>query len=141
MQFTKAVVDASVAVKWFSPEIHALEAERFLEAAHKGLLTLYAPSLLLYELGNALGKGKRFSGENIVIALGVLFNSPIEFVPPTTVLMQAAVRMMTTYHLTFYDATYGALAYSLGVPLITADPKDQGKIKEIRVVNLADVKK
>lgn len=46
------VVDASVAVKWFVPEVHAIQALRLLEGSHD----LLAPDLLLAEAGNILRK-------------------------------------------------------------------------------------
>jgi len=44
----KFVVDASVAVKWFVPEIQSAAAERLLDPE----IVLSAPDLILSELGN-----------------------------------------------------------------------------------------
>lgn len=136
MAYKRAVIDASVAVKWFSAEIHAGAAQRILASAFRRDCILSAPDLLFYEVGNALGRGKRMGEEKIFASLGVLFGSPIEFVRLDRTMMQAAARFMIAYGLTFYDAAYGALAHILGIPLITADPKDQGKIGEIRVIGI-----
>ena len=48
----RLVVDASVAVKWFLPEIHSRAAGRLLSEA----LDLIAPDLIWSELGNVLWK-------------------------------------------------------------------------------------
>lgn len=138
MAYKRAVVDASVAVKWFSAETNTDAAQRILAYAFRRDRILYAPDLLFYEIGNALGRGKRMSEEKILAALGVLYDSPIEFVRLDRMMMEAATRVMTAYELTFYDAVYGALAHMLGVPLITANPKDHGKIKEAQVVDIEE---
>ena len=44
------VVDASVAIKWFFPEIHGDAALRLLEGEHR----LHAPDLIYSEFGNVL---------------------------------------------------------------------------------------
>lgn len=134
MAYKRAVIDASVAVKWFSAETHTEAAQRILASSFRRECALYAPDLLVYEIGNALGRGKRMSEGKILSALGVLYDSPIEFVRLDRTMADAATRVMTAYGLTFYDAAYGALAHILGVPLITANPKDHDKIKEIRTI-------
>ncbi|MEK7082398.1 MAG: type II toxin-antitoxin system VapC family toxin [Patescibacteria group bacterium] len=136
MAYKKAVIDASVAVKWFSDETHTDAAQRILASAFERDRVLYAPDLLWYEIGNALGKGKRMSEEKILAAFGVLFDSPIEFVRLDQTMMHTTIHLMAAYGLTFYDAAYGALAHTLGIPLITANPKDHGKMKEASVVNI-----
>lgn len=136
MAYKRAVIDASVAVKWFSGEAQTVDAQRILASAFHRACVLYAPDLLLYEVGNALGRGKRMREEEIFSALGVLFDAPIEFVRLDMTMMQATTRMMAAYGITFYDAAYGALANALGAPLITANPKDHGKIKEIQVIGI-----
>ena len=129
------IVDASVAVKWFFQEIYSDKALILLENLQKNKIKVFAPELLLYEVGNALGKGKRLDRERVLGALHVLFQSRIKFFPMEESLMEIAVRFMLEYDITFYDASYGALAFSLGIPLLTANPKDQKKIKEIEVID------
>ena len=46
------VVDASVVLKWFLPEIHSDAARRLLAATHHYL----SPDLLFPEVGNAYGR-------------------------------------------------------------------------------------
>ena len=47
---SRVVVDASVAIKWFVPEIHADAARRLLREG----MTLLAPDLIWAEVANAL---------------------------------------------------------------------------------------
>jgi len=49
---SRYVVDASVAIKWFIPEIHS---EASLQARRSGT-RLHVPALLTLELGNVLAK-------------------------------------------------------------------------------------
>ena len=49
------VIDASVAVKWFAPEVLSSEAESLLD----GDDALFAPDLLLVECGNIIWKKVR----------------------------------------------------------------------------------
>lgn len=51
----KVVVDASVVVKWFVPEIHSAPAARLLDSD----VVLYAPDLIGSEVGNTLRKKVR----------------------------------------------------------------------------------
>ena len=51
------VVDASVAIKWFVPEIHAEAARRLLREG----ITLLAPDLIWAEVANALWRMRRRS--------------------------------------------------------------------------------
>ena len=51
----KVVVDASVAAKWFLPEIHSPAAERLLDPS----IVLCAPDLIVPELGNIVWKKLR----------------------------------------------------------------------------------
>ncbi|MBU2559444.1 type II toxin-antitoxin system VapC family toxin, partial [archaeon] len=51
---TKIVVDASVVAKWFLEEVHSEMAEAIRKDYADGLLDLAAPSLLPYEVLNAL---------------------------------------------------------------------------------------
>ena len=135
----KFVVDASVAVKWFCQEAGSDIADYLLETSQKGDTEICAPSILGYEVGNALWKGKKLDKIALTRALNVLFSSSIEFVELEELLVETTVRFMITHDLTFYDASYGALAYLFHVPLITANPKDHQKVKEIQIINVAQM--
>lgn len=117
----RIAVDASVAVKWFLPEIHNAAAARLLSNA----FTFCAPDLLAPEFGNVIWKkvrrGELKSEEaiEIVASFGTL---PIEYVA-TKRLLPAALNIALALDRTVYDSTYLALAVSEGCPLFTADRK------------------
>jgi len=117
----KVVVDASVAVKWFVPEIHSEAAARILDAD----LAVYAPDLIGPEFGNILWKklrreeiGREEAGE-IMSAFARL---PLE-IRPSSLLLSAAFELAVQLDRTVYDSLYLALAVAEECALITADAR------------------
>ena len=115
------VVDASVVIKWFIPEIHSDAARRLLAKAHQYL----SPDLLFPEVGNAIWKKVR-RGE-LTVEEGQRLAADISRIAVETVstrglLIDAQALAMAT-GLTVYDAMYLALAVRLKTALITADDR------------------
>lgn len=135
------VIDASIAVKWFSFEKGSSAARKLLEEGQMEKIQLVAPDLLLYEVGNALGRGKGLGAKNVIDALDLLFRSSIEFVKLDKRMVERTAAFMESYVLTFYDACYAAIAYERGAALISANPRDHRKIKEIIFRELTSFKK
>ena len=134
------VIDASVAVKWFSLEPGRRQAIKILKKLEKGKWELLAPEILLYEVVNALWKGKRLEIKDIKKAIDDLSEIGIQLQQLNKFLAHQAIEFMVKYNLTFYDAVYGALAFLSNIPLISANPKHHKKIKEIKVLALDKVK-
>ncbi len=115
------VVDASVAVKWFLPEIHAEEALRLLSPG----LVLLIPDLLYSEVGNILWKRVR-SGEitpdEASALLQVLGDLPL-VVHPSWPLVMSAMEIACNTGRTVYDSLYVALAVRENALLVTADER------------------
>jgi len=116
---TRLVVDASVAVKWFVPEIHSEEALRLL----KEEWVLLVPDLVWGEVGNILWKKKQrgeMTDENARFILQQLgrFNLAVH---SSQELADTAWELASRLNRTFYDSLYLALAESQGCPLVTAD--------------------
>lgn len=113
------VVDASVVIKWFVPEIHSDAARRLLAASHQYL----APDLLFSEVGNAIWKkvrrGELTAGEGQRLAVDIS-SIAVETVPTRGLMIDAHTLAITT-GLTVYDAMYLALAVRLKTALVTAD--------------------
>ena len=82
------VVDASVAVKWYIPEVYSNEAEKLLDSEH----LLHAPELILPEFGNIIWKKVRRGevtstrGHQIIEAF---LQTPIQLHPGTNLLPPA----------------------------------------------------
>lgn len=115
------VVDASVVIKWFVPEIHSDRARRLLAAAHQYL----SPDLLFPEVGNAIWKkvrrGELTAEEGRQLAIDIA-RIAVETVSTRGLMIDAQALAITT-GVTVYDAMYLALAIRLETELITADDK------------------
>ena len=115
------VVDASVVLKWFLPEIHSDAARRLLEAAHHYV----APDLLFLEVGNALWKIVRrghLSADEGQRLIGDIASVVVESVPTRGLIGDACTIAMASGQ-TVYDSAYLALAVRLDTQMITADQR------------------
>lgn len=116
---SRLVVDASVVVKWFVPEVHSEAAAAVLDGPHD----LCVPDLLYPEVGNVLwkkvkrGELREGEAEEVVKALCRL---GVE-VFPSGPLLPAALRLALATGSTVYDCIYVCLAASVRAPLVTAD--------------------
>lgn len=117
----KIVVDASVAIKWFIPEIHAHFASRLLN----NQLQLLAPDLIFAEAGNILWKKVRLQEISVEIGQDILndFQQLPFQISESETLIDLAWHIATQYQRTFYDSLYLALAQSEQCLLVTADQK------------------
>ena len=116
-----AVVDASVAAKWFLPETDTGAALRLRERHVSGELRLVAPDLLVYEVANALRYHPRVGSERWSDHIEDLFALDIGFDPASETSMQGAVEAAFRLGVSVYDATYVALAERLDTAVYTAD--------------------
>jgi predicted nucleic acid-binding protein len=122
------VVDASLVIKWFIPEIHSEAARRWLDPSHDYL----APDLLFSEAGNTVWKKVR--RKELAEAEGRHLVTDIAQVAVETVairsLLQDALALALTVGITVYDAMYLALAVRLETEVITGDDRFADKIAE-----------
>jgi predicted nucleic acid-binding protein len=133
------VVDASVAVKWVTPETLSEHADRLL-ARDEALL---APDLLLVEAANALWK-KATRGEisprEAARALDLLRGSGVDL-RPTSPLLARAMEVARLLDHPVYDCVYLALAERERATVVTADARllQQARRRRLRisVVDLA----
>lgn len=133
------VVDSSVTVKWINQvdEHHLGQADELLTDAQAGSVTLLAPELSKYEIGNALLK-KRLELPRAYESLGTVYQLPTTFVPESEELARETYRIAKQAGITYYDASFMALAQQENATLVTDNPKHQGKTKKIKVLALAD---
>ena len=115
------MIDASVVVKWFVPEVHTDAARRWLASSHEYV----SPDLLFPEAGNAIWKkvrrGELTAGEGQRL-VGDLSGVAVEAIATRGLLSDAHALAVST-GLTVYDATYVALAVRLETQVITADDR------------------
>lgn len=135
-KFKEFVLDTSVAVKWFSRERGHKEAKDLLRKLETKEIFLITSDLLLCEVGNALFKGKGLNALEVNEALFLLRELPINFFNLDPGRIERTTALMEKYDITFYDAIYASLSQEFNAPLISANPLDHKKIKEIRVIDL-----
>ena len=122
------VVDASLVIKWFVPEIHAEAARRWLDASHDYV----APDLLFPEVGNVVWKKVRrkklepTEARQLVMDLA---HVAVETVA-TRSLLEDALTVALTTGITVHDAMYLTLAVRLDTEVITGDDRFADKIAE-----------
>ena len=115
------VVDASLVIKWFVPEVDSDAARRWLDASHDYI----APDLLFSEAGNTLWKKVRRGelspddGQQLATDLSVI---AIEAVSTRGLLPDAHALALRT-GITVYDASYLTLAVRLDTQVITGDAR------------------
>ena len=118
---TPLVVDASVVVKWFVPEVHTDAARRWLDAGHQ----FFAPDLLFAETTNTVWKKVRRSeltrdqGQQLVADLA---DVAVETVSCRALAEDAHALAIATGR-SVYDSLYLALALRLDARVITADQR------------------
>jgi predicted nucleic acid-binding protein len=115
------VVDASVVVKWFVPEVHSDRARRLLDAAHEYI----APDLLFAETANTIWK--KIRRQELTVAEGRRLVADMSGIAVQTVscrsLAEDAHALANATGRTVYDCMYVALAVRLNTRSITADDR------------------
>jgi len=133
---TEAVVDASVAVKWFSEEEGTQAALKLREEHIEETTILSAPDLLLYELANALRYKPDFDNEKATRALSDLIDLQIDLITPGRELLQQSTKDACLYDATVYDSCYLALGELRGIEVYTSDRKFYEKAKDSDILRL-----
>jgi len=117
-----AIIDASVGVKWFVPEIHAAEARCWCNGPDE----LHVPAFFFdLEIANILWKKVRRAEITRADAdqiLAQLPGLPVQRHPETSFL-PAAFDLAHRSDRTVYDCLYLALAVQLGGRMVTADQR------------------
>ena len=115
------VVDASVAIKWFIPELHSEAALRLYHSHYR----LHVPALITLELGNVLAKKIR-RGE-ITRAEGDVILKELKHLPlqchADERLFPVAYQLAVDTQRSVHDCFYLALAEAIDGVMVTADHK------------------
>jgi len=135
------VVDTSIAIKWVLHESDTPTAEALLEEWNSKQIKIFAPSLLIYEVTNALYQKARrgeINLERVKEALSAMTFMGITFeLSANFALSTQAAELASRFSLpATYDAHYLALAENRGCELWTADTRMwnslQGKLVWVR---------
>lgn len=116
------VVDASIAIKLYVPEVHSAQAIRFFSDGH----ALIVPEFMLVEFANIVWKKSALLGElteaECRTIIGAVRELPFGYYY-TSGLLSDAMRIALTTKRTVYDSLYVALAVSQECQLMTDDRK------------------
>lgn len=121
------VIDASIVTKWFLVEPDSEKAIKLRDDFAIGRIELTVPTLLFYEVINAL----RFSGEfrqaELVLAAKSLSKYRFGMWRPRGKLLELSAELSLREDTTVYDACYIALARRIDSKVITEDRELLGK--------------
>lgn len=115
------VVDSSVVAKWFLTETGSERAIQLRDRFATGKLKLAVPSLLFYEVMNALRHSGSFEKPDLVLAARSLSMYRFDIWRPRGRLLELSTELSVEKGLTVYDACYVALAKRIGSKVITED--------------------
>lgn len=140
MDIRTIVVDSSVIVKWLNDdkEDSIEQADKLLGDVQRGEVALITPELAKYEVGNVLLKGKGLSYIQAKVVIEQLYALPIVFVEDTETLAQRTFELAVEVGITYYDASFMALAEQQSAVLITENIKHQGRTSTIQTVALKE---
>ncbi len=136
----KLVIDSSVIVKWLNQqnEERLAQADKILNDERKGEVVLFVPELAKYEIGNALLIRKQLSLTDADTTFNVLFALPLHFVYQSEELAHETYTIAQEVSITYYDASFIALAKQERAELVTDNPKHQAKTQVVKVILLGN---
>jgi len=122
------VVDASVILKWILGDERESDQEKAMQLLNtwvEGNVTIAAPVLWQFEVGNVLG---RVLPEEAPEKMDLVMDLNIRSITLTDHICRLCFNWMKIKGVTFYDASYLAVAYDTQAMLITADERFVKKI-------------
>ena len=115
------VIDSSVVAKWFMIEENSNLALRVRDRFATRQIKLAVPTLLFYEVMNALRFSDMFDESALATVAGSLSKYQFETWRPVGKLLELSARLGLREDVTVYDACYVALAQRKGSKVITED--------------------
>jgi predicted nucleic acid-binding protein len=119
------VIDASVLIKFYVPEILSDKAEELLNRVAQGDVMLLAPDLIYPEVGNILWKKqqmKELTRPEVEEITDAIVSLPLN-IEASKLLLPLAIDIGIAYKITIYDALYLSMARIYETKMITADRK------------------
>jgi predicted nucleic acid-binding protein len=118
------VLDASVGVKWFKPEVHQAEALSLLARAVSGEIAIAVPTHFVHEVLSVVRR--HYTPHDIVPAWERLKASGVAVLPLSDEVVAEAAAQCEVLGCSFYDALAPACASLLGATLASADERAHG---------------
>jgi len=119
------VIDASVLIKFYVPEILSDKAEGLLTRVEQGDVMLLAPDLIYPEVGNILWKKQRLrelARSEVEEITDAIVSLPLK-IEASKLLLPLAIDIGIAYRITVYDALYISMARVYEIKMMTADRK------------------
>jgi predicted nucleic acid-binding protein len=128
---SRFILDTSVAVAWYLPEVFAESARTWQSRMVDGRIELVVPSLHFWEFANVLRthvRDRTLDAELASEIWALHLDAPLQVIEPPT---ESVLKLALEYHATAYDAVYIALAVHLDVPLLTAERSSAPWVKKL----------
>ena len=117
------VVDASVVIKWFVEEEYSENALKLRDDYVNQLIDIAVPSLLFYEVMNALKYSHAFGEDELREVGSILEGYQFLVIPLEGKYREQTIRRAVKHGITIYDASYIAIGDLRGCKTYTADEK------------------
>ena len=124
------VIDTSVVAKWFVEEDERDKSILVRNQLLSGKISLVAPRLLIYEMGNVFTLNTNLNSKEISDALRSLVDIGLEIYVMGFDELEMATKISRKFNITFYDAVFASLAKILDTKLVTADKSLTRKLRE-----------
>jgi predicted nucleic acid-binding protein len=115
------VVDSSIVTKWFLNEKDTDIAIEIRDSFATNRIKLTVPTLLFYEVMNALRYSGVFSDQDLATASKSLSEYQFEIWRPIGKLLELSTKLSLKEDLTVYDASYIGLAHRKSSRVVTED--------------------
>ena len=128
--YKNLIIDASVVAKAFLDEEGSFVDDELMRMSSRKDLNIMAPSIILPELLNVLSKNFR-NFESVRWAFELFKDFGIGIIDPDNSYIMGAIKNACEYkNVSYYDASYHALAREFGAVFLTADKKYYDSVKE-----------
>ena len=117
------IIDASVVVKWFIEENDSDKAVFIRDKFIDGKVELYVPTLLYFEVLNALKYSQLFRPTELEDAGESIENYGFKVISIKNEIRKHMIKVAVDYNLSIYDASYLGLSIGLEKIFCTADEK------------------
>ena len=137
---SEIVIDASVVVKWFIEENDSDKARFLRDKFIDGKIELIVPSLLYFEVLNALKYSQLFDLSELNDAGESLENYGFKVITIKKEIRKHMIKFAVDREISIYDASYLGLSIGLGKIFCTADEKLIKKLPSTLKKNVKSLK-
>ena len=137
---SEIVIDASVVVKWFIEEIDSDKARFLRDKFIDGKIELTVPSLLYFEVLNALKYSQLFDQSELDDAGESLENYGFNVITIRDEIRKHMIKIAVNHEMSIYNASYLGLSIGLGKIYCTADEKIIKKLPSTLKKNVKNLK-